>query len=115
MENTMEKHLNDTLENIFKEYSDIISPRGRHYLEVEIGKRARALGYNDLEKTYPHTSAVIPIKEPISGMKVRIDGRGFSGYVQFDSGIAVPGFLAKKTGRPFRQYIPNDSMILNVH
>lgn len=48
-------------------------------------------------------------------MKVRIDGRGFSGYVQFESGMAVPGFLAKETGRPYRVYIPNDSMILNIH
>lgn len=111
----MKKYLTQTLDDIYNEFSDLISPQGRHYLEVEIGKRAKSLGYDDLEKMHPHTSAIIPIKEPVPGMKVRIDGRGFSGYVQFDSGIAIPGFLAKKTGRPYRQFVPNDSMILNVH
>lgn len=111
----MKKYINEIIDDIYNEFSEMISPQGRNYLEVEIGKRAMALGYSNLEKAHPHASVIIPIKKPVPGMKVRIDGRGFSGYVQFESGIAVPGFLAKETGLPYRAYIPNDSMILNVH
>jgi len=46
-------------------------------------------------------------------MKVRIDGRTFVNYAQYDSGIAVPGYLAKTGRRPFQTFVPNDSMICN--
>lgn len=111
----MNSKITETIENIQKEFSNLISKNARNYVEVSIGKKAKALGFDDLAQCYPHTSVIVPIKDPVPGMKVRIDGRGFSGYVQFDSGIAVPSFLARETGLPFSQYIPNDSMILNVH
>jgi hypothetical protein len=31
-------------------------------------------------------------------MKVRIDGRTFVNYAQYDSGIVVPGYVAEKKG-----------------
>jgi hypothetical protein len=46
-------------------------------------------------------------------MKVRIDGRTFVDYVRFDSGVAVPGYVARAANLPFSTYIPEDSMILN--
>jgi hypothetical protein len=46
-------------------------------------------------------------------MKVRIDGRTFVNYAQFESGVVVPGFVAKAAGLKYKTFIPLDSMILN--
>ena len=46
-------------------------------------------------------------------MKVRIDGRTFVNYVQFDSGVAVPNYIAEDSELPYRAYAARDSMILN--
>jgi hypothetical protein len=46
-------------------------------------------------------------------MKVRIDGRTFVNYAQFESGIAVPNYVARQVDLPNRAYIAQDSMICN--
>jgi hypothetical protein len=46
-------------------------------------------------------------------MKVRIDGRTFVNYAEYESGVAVPGYLAKVTGQPYHTFVPLDSMICN--
>jgi len=46
-------------------------------------------------------------------MKVPVDGRTFFNYAKFESGVVVPGYVAQKTGLPFRPYTANDRMILN--
>lgn len=46
-------------------------------------------------------------------MKVRIDGRTFVQYRQFDSGVVVPGHVAQQSGLSHKSYQANDSMILN--
>ena len=59
------------------------------------------------------TRAVVPLKGPQAGMKVRIDGRTFVNYAEDTSGIAVPGYLAREANREFRTFVPQDSMICN--
>jgi hypothetical protein len=71
------------------------------------------MGYADLGEKYRTASAIIPLNAPQHGMKVRIDGRTFVNYAEYDSGVAVPGYLAKATGRKYRAFVPNDSMICN--
>jgi hypothetical protein len=34
-------------------------------------------------------------------------------YAEYDSGIAVPGYLSREAGRSYRTFVPNDSMICN--
>jgi hypothetical protein len=46
-------------------------------------------------------------------MRVRVDGRTFVNYAQFESGVVVPGYVAQKARLPFQPYTANDSMILN--
>jgi hypothetical protein len=55
----------------------------------------------------------VPLKAPQQGMKVRMDGRTFVNYAEHQSGIAVPGYLAKEAGRSFKNFVPNDSKIFN--
>lgn len=105
--------LDVVLEKIGETYRDDIQGGSRFYLEVNIGRQARTLGYGDISEKFRDAYAVVPIKQAVPGMKVRIDGRTFVNYAQFDSGIAVPGYVAKDAGLAFKAFIPNDSMILN--
>lgn len=109
----MKRHLNEVLESIAEEFGGNILADARNYLEVDIGKRAQALGYPQLEEKYGHVYAIVPLKNPKTGMKVRIDGRTFVNYAQYDSGIVVPGYMADEAFQPYKPYTPNDSMILN--
>ncbi|MCG6893592.1 MAG: hypothetical protein LJE65_08305 [Desulfobacteraceae bacterium] len=109
----MKDELNALLDHIGEEYATHIQRGSRHYLEVSIAKRAESLGYAELRDRYRDAYAVVPLKMPQRGMKVRIDGRTFVNYAEHASGIAVPGYLAKEAGRPFKTFIPNDSMICN--
>ena len=109
----MNKRLTTVLDTIGEEFKQHIKKGSRHYLEVSIGKHAEKLGHADLKEKYLNTYAIVPLKKPQKGMKVRIDGRTFVNYAEHTSGIAVPGYLASEAGRSFKAFIPNDSMICN--
>ena len=109
----MNQNLNNVLNTIAEEYKERIQKGSRHYLEVSIGNHAEKLGHADLKEKFKDTYAIVPLKSPQKGMKVRIDGRTFVNYAEHASGIAVPGYLARETGRKFNAFIPNDSMICN--
>jgi hypothetical protein len=109
----MDQRLAAVIQSLKDEFGDEISPESRFYVEVNIGKRAESLGFTEMVDKYRDVQAIIPLKNPVSGMKVRIDGRTFVNYAQYDTGVVVPGYIAKKVGLPFKTFIPNDSMILN--
>jgi hypothetical protein len=109
----MNKELNGILENIEAEFEKLIQKGSRHYLEVSIGQQAAKLGYHDLSERYGNTCAFVPLKAPQKGMKVRIDGRTFVDYAEYDSGIAVPGYLAREAGKSYRTFVAQDSLIRN--
>jgi len=109
----MKNRLNKVLRSLGEEYKDDILSTSRFYREVNIGEQAGKLGFHDLHQDYRDAYAIVPLKDAVQGMKVRIDGRTFVNYAQFDSGIAVPGYVANKTRLPYKAYVPNDSMILN--
>jgi hypothetical protein len=96
-----------------EEFRGKISNASRFYLEVDIGKQAEKLGYPHIKQKYAAVNAVVPLKEPVAGMTVRVDGRTFVHYAQLESGIAVPGYVAEEAGLPHKTYMPNDSMIPN--
>lgn len=109
----MKKEIESVLNAITKKFENKIQQGARNYLEVSIGKQAESLGYSKLAERCRNAYAVVPLKSPQAGMKVRIDGRSFVNYVEDASGIAVPGFLAREAGRSFRTFVPQDSMICN--
>ncbi len=111
----MRDRLDEILARIGDEYKDYISKGARNYLEVNVGKAAEKLGFSEEQSRYGDINAIIPLRKPAGGMKVRIDGRTFVHYAEFDSGIAVPGFLVANTLLPVKAFVPNDSMILNFH
>lgn len=108
----MSNNLDTVLTSIGKEYGEDILDESRFYLEVDIGKEGERLGYSDVKEKYHGVNAVVPLRKPVKGMKVRIDGRTYVDYAQFDSGIAVPGYVARDAGLPHKTYTANDSMIL---
>jgi hypothetical protein len=109
----METQLDRIINNISEEYKNDIMACARNYVEVNIGQAAERMGHPELKEKYKAAYAVVPLKTPKPGMKVRIDGRTFVNYALFDSGVAVPGYLVNDVSLPHTTYIPNDSMICN--
>lgn len=109
----MDGRLKKLLDHIGEIYKEKIDPTSRHYLELNLGQQARDMRFDDLSEELKDSYAVIPIKEPEPGMKVRIDGRTFVDYCLHPSGFAVPGYVVKAAGIPCPTYTANDSMILN--
>lgn len=109
----MKDKISEILSRIEEEYETRTKRGSRHYLEVSIGEQAARLGYVDLKEKYENTYAIVPLKFPQKGMKVRIDGRTFVNYAECQSGIAIPVYLARETGRSYKAFIPNNSMICN--
>jgi hypothetical protein len=110
----MENRIDELLKHVEETYGSKIKRGARHYLEVNFAEQACKLGFADLAEKYKTVCAIIPLKAPQHGMKVRIDGRTFVNYAEYDSGIAVPVYLANASGRKFRTFMPNDSMICNL-
>ena len=109
----MNNKLHEVLARIGECYKDSISRDSRFYIEINIGKQAEDLGFGDMNSNYGEVDAIVPLKNPVNGMKVRVDGRTFVNYAQFESGIVVPKYVAKNAGLSYKSFVPNDSMILN--
>ena len=109
----MDEHLKKVLKQIGEDYRSEIMEGSRHYREVNIGQRAERLGYADVQRRFQDVHAIVPLKQPAEGMKVRIDGRTFVNYAQFDSGVVVPGYLAQAADLPFKPFVAPDSMVLD--
>ena len=109
----MNHQMKHVLDRIAKTFHGKIQKGSRHYLEVSIGGQADELGYAGLKKKYKNTYAIVPLKLPQGGMKVRIDGRTFVNYAEHESGIAVPGFLARGATPPLKPFVARDSMVCN--
>jgi len=109
----MVKKLADVLIKIGDQFRDQISTGSQFYLEVDIGKQAATYGHSELEEKYNDIYAIVPLKRPVRGMKVRVDGRTFVNYAQFESGVVVPNYVARDAGLSYKTFLPNDSMIRN--
>ena len=105
--------IDDILEKIAEEFGDDIEKDARNYMEVDIGRTADQLGQPEAAKKFRNIFAVVPLKKPAGGMKVRIDGRTFVDYAQFESGVVVPGYVAREAGLAYKTFLPLDNMILN--
>jgi hypothetical protein len=110
----MMNNLSEVLAKIGEEYQENIQADSRYYLEISIAQKAAELGFSEVKEHYRNVAAIAPLKHPIEGMKVRIDGRTFVNYAQFESGIVVPNYVAREVDLPHRAYIAKDSMICNI-
>ncbi len=108
----MNDNLDSVLMSIGETYGSEIQPDSRYYLEVDIGKYGEKLDFPVIGQQYKSVNAMIPVKKPAGAMRVRIDGRTFVNYVQFDNGVAVPGYVARESSQRHREYTPWGSMIL---
>ncbi len=110
----MNNTLNRILKKIAADHQSHIAIGARHYKEVDISQTAVDLGLTEAEARYRNVKAIVPLKTPVKGMKVRVDGRTFVNYVQFESGVALPGHVADRSDLPRSDFVVQDSMILNV-
>ena len=109
----MTDNLGEVLTKIGEDYKGNISKNSRHYLEINIAQKAAEMGFSEPESKYKDVHAIVPLKHPVNGMKVRIDGRTFVNYAQFESGVVVPNYIANLVDLPRSSYVANDSMICN--
>lgn len=109
----MKNDLSKVIVKIAEDHKENIHADSRHYLEASIAQKADELGFPKVKECYQSVNAIVPLKHPVSGMKVRIDGRTFVNYAQFESGIVVPNYLARKVNLPYRAYKAMGSMICN--
>ncbi|MGD8950828.1 MAG: hypothetical protein PVG62_08770, partial [Desulfobacterales bacterium] len=98
----MNHDIDDILVTIGEEFGDNIGEGVRNYLEVDIGGKADQLGRPEIGKKFRNVYAMVPLKNPTGGMKVRIDGRTFVDYAQFESGVVVPGYVAREAGLTYK-------------
>ena len=109
----MKNKLSSVLTTIGHEYKKNIRDDSRFYLEVSIAQKAAELGFSEIKEQYKNAYAIVPLGIPVGGMKVRIDGRTFVNYAQFESGVAVPQHIARQAKLPHKTYVAKDSMICN--
>lgn len=109
----MNHSLKSILTKIGEKYIDVIENGSRHYVEVSVARTAAELGLREAEAQFRDVYAIVPLKRPLKGMKVRIDGRTFVNYVQFDSGVVVPPYIAQQAGMSHQPYNVWNSMICN--
>ena len=109
----MTDKLSSVLTRIGQEYKKNIRDDSRFYLEVSIAQKAAELGFSEIKERYKDAYAIVPLKFPVGGMKVRIDGRTFVNYAQFESGVVAPHYVASQVDLPHRAYTAKDSMICN--
>lgn len=109
----MKNKLNAVINKIEEEYKGNIQADGRNYLEVNISHKGAELGFPEIEECYKDVFAIVPLQRPVDGMKVRIDGRTFVNYDQFDSGVAVPNYVSVHADLSHKPYAAQHSMICN--
>ena len=109
----MKNKLSEVIDKIGEEYKENIDDDSRYYLEISIAQKAAELGFSEVKESYKDAYAIVPLKHPVGGMKVRIDGRTFVNYAQFESGVVVPHYVASQLDLPHRAYTAKDSMICN--
>lgn len=109
----MTNKINTILKTIAIDYKNYICSDSRYYVDVNIAKKASDLGFSEVKDHYKNVFAIVPIKNPVKGMRVRVDGRTFINYVQFDSGVVAPSQVARAASLPYKAYIAKDSMIYN--
>jgi len=73
----MTNYLSEVLTKIGEEYQENICDDSRHYLEISLAQKATELGFSEVKERFRDVYEIVPLKEPVSGMKVRIDGRTF--------------------------------------
>ncbi len=100
----MKSKLGELLGKIGAMYKEDIADDSGVFLEIDIGKEAEKLGYVDLAEKYRGVEAAVPLKDSVDGMKVMIDGRTFVNYGQLDSGVIIPGRIAKEAALPYKPY-----------
>jgi hypothetical protein len=109
----MTNNLSEVIAKIGEDYKDNIQEDSRYYLEISIAQKAAELGFPEVKARYQNVCVIVPLKQPVNGMKVRVDGRTFVNYAQFESGIVVPLYVASQVELPHRTYIARDSMVCN--
>jgi hypothetical protein len=101
------------VQKIGEDFKDNIGPSSRNYTQVNLGQVAKELGLRKEKKLLRDVEAIVPLRRHMDGMKVRIDGRTFRDYREFENGVVLPGDIARDAIMLSEPYEAQDSMIYN--
>lgn len=107
----MKGSLKKILSKISDDYRPLIAKDSIYFLDVNIGKTADRMGITDISSSYYDTNIIIPLKHPLSGMKVMVDGRTFINYAQLDTGLILAEYVAQEADIDYQTYHARESMI----
>ncbi|MFP4475498.1 MAG: hypothetical protein ACLFOY_08035 [Desulfatibacillaceae bacterium] len=107
----MKTSFHDFINKVTERFKGEIADNPAYLLEFDIGAEAGKLGFEDIHEEYRNVTGFVPLKHAVPGMKVMFDGRGFGDYAQFDSGVVVPGYVARETGLPSHAFAPDVAMV----
>jgi hypothetical protein len=107
----MSNQLGEVLTTIAEQYREEISSESGTFLELDIGKEAEKLGYSNIAEKYRGIAVAVPLKRTLNGMKVMMDGRTFVDYAQLETGVVIPGHIAKEASLPNKHYEAPESIV----
>lgn len=110
----MTNKLTGVLNTLAAEFQGEILPTSRTYRAVDIGIAAETFGCPELKDEYYLIRAIIPLRRVKGGINIEVSGSDLSDYVQLDSGIAVPKYVAEKAELQNKKYKPSEVMLLNL-
>jgi hypothetical protein len=107
----MSNELREVLTKIAEEYRQEIWFESGTFLELDIGKEAEKLSYSNIAEKYRGIAVAVPLKRTLKGMKVMMDGRTFVDYAQLETGVVIPGHIAKEASLPNKHYQAPESIV----
>ena len=111
----MSNDIGAILTKVGEELKEQIDPKSDWYGTVDLGRVATDIVGAELGAKYEGVHAVVPLKKPESGITVSwggFPGENFAGYIQLESGVAVPSEVAHDSGLPGTGYQPPETMYL---
>lgn len=107
----MTNRLSEVLTKIAEQYRAEISVESATFLELDIAKEAAKLGYVDIAEKYRGIVVEVPLKRTLNGMKVMMDGRAFVDYAQLETGVVIPGHVAREAALSGKHYEAPESIV----
>lgn len=102
------KILTETIERLTEDIRRVIQicPRASDILQFDVGKAYRDYGLLDDASSYINVVACVPVESlPNCGLPMFVNPKAlFKDYQQLESGIAIPKWLAEKSGLKHQQW-----------
>lgn len=115
----MANEITDILNLIAADFEGNIQPDSNVYHLITMAKVAKLMDKSEyrekLREKYPRFRAIVPLRNVSGGIKAEFKGSELSDYVQLNSGILVPEYIAKEAELPSTPYKPKEKIIVKFY